>query len=67
MIGKNPLWAAKQHGHSVATMLRVYTAWMDGHLSAFGNGFGTPKGVLRFNSLTRNEKKWRRGWDSKSS
>jgi len=23
MIGKNPLWAAKQHGHSVATMLRV--------------------------------------------
>jgi hypothetical protein len=29
MIGKNPLWAAKQHGHSVATMLRVYTAWMD--------------------------------------
>jgi len=29
MIGKNPLWVAKQHGHSVATMLRVYIAWMD--------------------------------------
>jgi hypothetical protein len=29
MIRKNPLWVAKQHGHSVATMLRVYTAWMD--------------------------------------
>jgi hypothetical protein len=29
MIGKNPLWVAKQRGHSVATMLRVYTAWMD--------------------------------------
>jgi hypothetical protein len=26
MIGKNPLWVAKQHGHSIATMLRVYAA-----------------------------------------
>jgi integrase len=30
MIGRNPLWVAKQHGHSVTTMLRVYTAWADG-------------------------------------
>ncbi len=30
MIGKNPVWVAKQHGHSVATMFRVYTAWVDG-------------------------------------
>jgi integrase len=30
MIGKNPLWVSKQHGHSVTTMLRVYTAWADG-------------------------------------
>ena len=30
MIGKNPLWVAKQHGHSIATMLRVYAAWADG-------------------------------------
>lgn len=29
MIGKPPLWVAQPHGHSVATMLRVYTAWMD--------------------------------------
>jgi hypothetical protein len=29
MIGKSPLLVAKQHGHSVATMLRVYTAWKD--------------------------------------
>jgi hypothetical protein len=29
MIGKNPLWVAKQHGHSLTTMLRVYTAWAD--------------------------------------
>jgi integrase len=34
MIGKNPLWVAKQHGHSVATMLRVYTAWADGAIEA---------------------------------
>jgi hypothetical protein len=30
MIGKNPVWVAKQHGHSVATMFRVYTAWVEG-------------------------------------
>ena len=30
MIGKNSLWVAKQHGHSVATMLSVYTAWTEG-------------------------------------
>jgi integrase len=29
MIGKNPLWVSKQHGHSVATMLRVYAAWAE--------------------------------------
>ena len=30
MIGKNPLWVAKQHGRSIATMLRVYAAWAEG-------------------------------------
>ncbi len=30
MVGKNPLWVAKQHGHSIATMLRVYAAWAEG-------------------------------------
>jgi len=30
MIGKNPLWVAKQHGHSIATMLRAYAAWTEG-------------------------------------
>jgi hypothetical protein len=34
MIGKNPLWVAKQHGHSVTTMLRVYTAWAEGAIEA---------------------------------
>ena len=29
MAGKNPLWVAKQHGHSISTMLRVYAAWTD--------------------------------------
>jgi integrase len=30
MIGKTPLWVAKQHGHSLTTMLRVYAAWAQG-------------------------------------
>lgn len=30
MVGKNPLWVAKQHGHSISTMLRVYAAWAEG-------------------------------------
>ena len=30
MVGKNPLWVAKQHGHSVQTMLEVYAAWTGG-------------------------------------
>lgn len=30
MIGKNPLWVAKQHGHSVQTMLTTYAAWTEG-------------------------------------
>lgn len=29
MAGKNPLWVAKQHGHSITTMLRVYAAWAE--------------------------------------
>jgi integrase len=29
MVGKNPLWVAKQHGHSLSTMLRVYAAWAE--------------------------------------
>ncbi|GFE91708.1 hypothetical protein GCM10011488_66620 [Steroidobacter agaridevorans] len=30
MIGKNLLWVAKQHGHSVSTMLETYGAWIEG-------------------------------------
>ena len=29
-IGKNALWVAKQHGHSIATILRAYAAWAEG-------------------------------------
>ena len=29
MVGKNPLWVAEQHGHSICTMLRVYAAWAE--------------------------------------
>ncbi|MDB6162355.1 MAG: alpha/beta hydrolase fold family protein [Gammaproteobacteria bacterium] len=30
MVGKNALWVAKQHSHSIATMLRAYAAWAEG-------------------------------------
>jgi hypothetical protein len=29
MSGKNPLLVARQHGHSVETMWRIYSGWMD--------------------------------------
>jgi integrase len=32
MLGRNPLWVAKQHGHSISTMLSIYTAWVEGAL-----------------------------------
>jgi integrase len=32
MIGKNPLFVSRQHGHSVTTMWRTYAAWMEGAL-----------------------------------
>jgi integrase len=34
MLGKNLLWVAKQHGHSVQTMLDVYAAWIEGSQEA---------------------------------
>lgn len=34
MIGKTPLWVAKQHGHSLETMLRTYTAWAEDAIEA---------------------------------
>jgi integrase len=34
MIGKNPLWVSRQHGHSLTTMFRTYAAWMDGALES---------------------------------
>jgi hypothetical protein len=34
MIGRNPLWVARQHGHSIATMLSVYAAWTEGSTEA---------------------------------
>lgn len=29
MLGKNLLWTARQHGHSVEVMLRMYAAWTE--------------------------------------
>jgi integrase len=34
MVGQNPLWVAKQHGHSITTMLRAYAAWAEGAVDA---------------------------------
>src|ERR1700693_1636241 len=34
MRGKNLLWVAKQHGHSVEVMLRMYAAWIEGATEA---------------------------------
>ena len=34
MAGKNLLWVAKQHGHSVSTMLTTYAAWTEGATDA---------------------------------
>jgi integrase len=34
MIGRNALWVARQHGHSIATMLRFYAAWAAGALES---------------------------------
>ena len=30
MLGKNILWCARQHGHSVQVMLTMYGAWIEG-------------------------------------
>jgi len=59
MIGKNPLWVAKQHGHSVATMLRVYIAWMDsapriGHRGDQGRNGMAPSPTLPAMNTTAN-------------
>jgi hypothetical protein len=32
--GRSALWVARQHGHSISTMLRFYAAWTDGALEA---------------------------------
>jgi integrase len=44
MLGRNPLWVAKQHGHRIATMLSVYAAWVEGarecDIAAIRRAFG---------------------------
>ncbi len=112
MIGKNPLFVSRQHGHSVTTMWRTYAAWMEGALenaawmegaletdialiqAAMNRGapaiervsntqieltsnapavagFGTRLATRREAPEAqvpdkKGQKKWRRGWDSKS-
>jgi integrase len=34
MVGRNPLWVAKKHGHSITTMLRAHAAWTENAVEA---------------------------------
>jgi hypothetical protein len=34
MSGRSALWVARQHGHSISTMLRFYAAWAGGTLES---------------------------------
>jgi hypothetical protein len=34
MIGKNPLWCSRQHGHSVQVMYERYGTWIEGATEA---------------------------------
>lgn len=34
MIGRSAPWVARQHGHSIATMLLAYAAWAEGAVEA---------------------------------
>jgi len=43
MIGKNPLFVARQHGHSLVTMWHTYAAWMDG---AFESDIGLIRAAI---------------------
>jgi len=49
MLGRNPLWVAKQHGHRIATMLSVYAAWVEGarecDIAAIRRAMGCERGV----------------------
>jgi hypothetical protein len=76
MIGKNPMWVAKQHGHSIATMLRAYAAWTEGASEIdivairgamerdvserFGTGFGTRHSRRRAKCSKGFKMNWRR-------
>jgi hypothetical protein len=42
MLGKNLLWIAKQHGHSVEVMLRMYAAWLEGATESDIHAITTP-------------------------
>lgn len=47
MLGKNPLFVSKQHGHSLITMLRIYAAWTDGAVEADVQTIERSMGVTR--------------------
>jgi hypothetical protein len=57
MIGGSALWVARQHGHSIATMLRSYAAWAEGavesDLGAIRRAIGLEKRRSRSASSTQ--------------
>ncbi len=65
MLGRNPLWVAKQHGHSLLTMLRVYAAWAEGMLESQVTAIRKAMGVFevpeREARTTENERRLQAG------
>jgi hypothetical protein len=57
MLGRNPLFVAQQHGHSVLTMLSVYAAWTRGTPEAdvvsIRRGMHAPAYAMRKDEVTR--------------
>ncbi|HEY1890217.1 MAG TPA: DUF3596 domain-containing protein [Steroidobacteraceae bacterium] len=55
MIGRSPLWVARQHGHSVTTMLRAYAGWTEGasetDIAAIRRAMGVGRGRQRVRTL----------------
>lgn len=52
MIGKNLLWVAQNHGHSVSVMLKVYAKWLRGTTDAEVNAIRKAMGYENVSATT---------------
>ncbi len=62
MLGKNPLWVARQHGHSVRTMLEVYAAWADGAVTNLTSRLSAGPWALTATERREAGRGYRDGW-----